>query len=165
MNSDWKIRIATENDLDCILSHRRGMFQEMGFTDASVLDQVVAASRGFIEKGLSDGSYRGFLAVTENNEVVAGAGLAITDWLAHPAAPKQSRRAYILNVYTAPDYRRKGIARVLMQAVLDHCKQEGFISVWLHASEYGRPLYESMGFEAANEMKIMLKPNGLVRNE
>jgi GNAT superfamily N-acetyltransferase len=133
------------------------MFEEMGFNDPIVLDQVVAASRDFIEKGLATGSYRGFLAVKGNNEVIAGAGLAITDWLAHPAAPKQSRRAYILNVYTAPDYRRKGIARVLMQAVLDHCKREGFISVWLHTSVYGRPLYESMGFEATNEMKIMLK--------
>jgi ribosomal protein S18 acetylase RimI-like enzyme len=156
MNSDWKIRAATEKDLDCILAHRRGMFEEMGFTDPTLLDQVVAASRDFIKNGLATGSYRGFLAVTGNNEVVAGAGLAVTDWLAHPAAPKQSRKAYILNVYTAPEYRRKGIARVLMQAVLDHCKAEGFISVWLHASEYGRPLYESMGFEVTNEMKIML---------
>lgn len=157
MNSDWKIRVATENDLNSILAHRRGMFEDMGFNDATVLDQVVAASSNFIEKGLKDGSYRGFLAITKRNEVIAGAGVAITDWLAHPAAPKQSRRAYILNVYTAPDYRKKGIARALMQAVLNHCKQEGFISVWLHASEYGRPLYESMGFEATNEMKIMLK--------
>jgi GNAT superfamily N-acetyltransferase len=133
------------------------MFEQMGFTDPIVLDQVVAASRDFIEKGLTNGSYRGFLAISPDGRVIAGAGLAITEWLAHPAAPKQSRRAYILNVYTDPEHRRKGIARALMHAVLDHCKQEGFISVWLHASEYGRPLYESMGFEATNEMKLMLK--------
>jgi GNAT superfamily N-acetyltransferase len=159
LTSDWKIRVATEGDADKILAHRRGMFEEMGFTDPTVLDQVVAASRGFIEKGLKDGSYRGFLAVTEQGEIIGGAGLAITDWLAHPAAPKQSRRAYILNVFTAPAFRKRGIARALMQTVLDHCKHEGFISVWLHASKYGRPLYESMGFEATNEMRIMLKQN------
>jgi ribosomal protein S18 acetylase RimI-like enzyme len=157
MNRDWKIRAATEEDLNSILAHRRSMFEEMGFTDPTVLDQVVAASRDFIEKGLSNGGYRGFLAITEKNEIVGGAGLAITDWLANPTAPKQSRRAYILNVYTAPHYRRKGIARELMQVVLEECRREGFISVWLHASEYGRALYESMGFEATNEMKIMLK--------
>jgi GNAT superfamily N-acetyltransferase len=157
LNSDWKIRVASEKDSECILSHRRAMFEEMGFTDSIMLDEVVAASRDFIEKGLATRSYRGFLAVTVDDKVIGGAGLAITDWLAHPAAPKQSRRAYILNVYTDPEHRRKGIARALMQAVLDHCKEEKFISVWLHASEYGRPLYESMGFTPTNEMKIMLK--------
>ncbi|MCU1284222.1 MAG: GCN5-related N-acetyltransferase [Acidobacteriales bacterium] len=157
MRSDWRIRPATPADVDAILAHRRGMFEDMGFTDASVLDDVVAASRKFIELGLTNGSYRGFLAADDTDRVIAGAGLAITDWLSHPAAPKQSRRAYILNVYTAPEYRRKGIARRLMNAVLEHCKQEGFITVWLHASVHGKPMYESMGFEPTNEMKIVLK--------
>lgn len=157
MRREWEIRRATIADIGTVLGHRRGMFEDMGFTDAIVLDEVVAASRSFIEKGLHDGSYRGFLAISEQNQVIAGAGLAVTDWLAHPMAPKQSRRAYILNVYTVAAYRKQGIARALMQAILDHCKQEGFISVWLHASPYGRSLYESMGFEATNEMKIMLK--------
>ena len=158
MNQEWKIRVATPKDIEAILAHRRGMFEDMGFTAPMVLDQVVAASRNFIEAGLTNGSYRGFLAVTDQDAVIAGAGLAITDWLAHPAAPKQSRRAYILNVYTSPEHRRKGLARKLMHAVLDHCKAEGFITAWLHASEQGRPMYESMGFEATNEMKILLGP-------
>src|SRR5258708_3905542 len=113
LSADWKIRAATEKDVNSILAHRRRMFEEMGFTEQTVLDQMVASSRDFIEKGLSNGGYRGFLAITEKNEVVGGAGLAITDWLANPTAPKQSRRAYILNVYTAEHYRRKGIARAL----------------------------------------------------
>jgi GNAT superfamily N-acetyltransferase len=154
--SDWKIRAATPSDIEVILVHRRRMFEDDGF-DPAVLDDVVAASRKFIEAGLANGSYREFLAVNDSDQVVAGAGLAITDWLAHPAAPKQSRRAYILNVYTAPEHRRKGIAKKLMNAVLDHCRAEGFITVWLHASKQGKPLYESMGFAQTNEMKIVLK--------
>jgi ribosomal protein S18 acetylase RimI-like enzyme len=157
VKSDCKIRIATPHDANTVLAHRRAMFEEMGFTDQLVLDQVVEASRGFVEKGLQNGAYRGFLAVTENNEITAGAGLAITDWFAHPAAPTQSRRAYVLNVYTEPKHRRQGLANRLMHAVLDHCRQEGLVTVWLHASKDGRHMYESMGFEPTNEMKIMLK--------
>ena len=75
MNSGWKMRMATERDSDTILAHRRGMFEEMGFNNPTVLDQVVAASHDFIEKGLASGSYRGFLAVTGKNEVMAGAAV------------------------------------------------------------------------------------------
>jgi hypothetical protein len=37
------------------------------------------------------------------------------------------------------------------------CKQEGFARVSLHASEHGRPLYESLGFEDSNEMRLNLR--------
>jgi hypothetical protein len=43
-----------------------------------------------------------------------------------------------------------------MDEVLAHCRAERIRTVWLHASEEGRPLYEKMGFVATNEMKLVL---------
>ena len=65
-------------------------------------------------------------------------------------------RAYILNMYTEPEYRGRGIARRIMQAILNRCCVEGFGLVSLHASAQGRPLYESLGFEPTNEMRLRL---------
>jgi GNAT superfamily N-acetyltransferase len=62
-----------------------------------------------------------------------------------------------MNVFTEPEYRRLGLARRLMVTMLDWLRQEKFGTVSLHASEYGRSLYESLGFEATNEMRMSLK--------
>src|SRR5438477_11966920 len=69
----------------------------------------------------------------------------VTSWPAHPY-DLESRRATVLNVYTDPLYRRRGNARLLMEAMIDWCKHEGFARVNLHASDSSRHLYESLGF-------------------
>ena len=60
----------------------------------------------------------------------------------------------ILNVYTEPEFRKRGIARQVMVTILKWLKQRGFRGVNLHASAEGRPLYEELGFEATNEMRL-----------
>jgi GNAT superfamily N-acetyltransferase len=62
----------------------------------------------------------------------------------------------ILNMYTEKEFRRRGIARQLMLVMMDWVRREGFPKVGLHASDEGRPLYESLGFEVSNEMEIRL---------
>lgn len=59
----------------------------------------------------------------------------------------------ILNVYTEPAWRRRGLAVLLMQRVLDWAAANGVKSLVLHASNDGRPLYEKLGFTATNEMR------------
>ena len=67
-----------------------------------------------------------------------------------------ARRGWIQNVYTEAEFRRRGLARRLMEAVIAWCRVEGFRTVSLHASLEGRSLYESMGFRATNEMRLIL---------
>lgn len=150
------IRTADLHDLDVIMQHRRKMFRDdMGTPDAA-LDQMERTSRTFIERGLREGFYYGWLALV-NGEVAAGAGMIIHDWATHPLWPQLGKRAYILNVYTEQKFRRRGLARKLMQAAIDCAKQEGLGVVWLHATERGRPLYKQLGFEPTNEMKLVLR--------
>lgn len=44
-----------------------------------------------------------------------------------------------------------------MQTMIDWCRHEGFTHVSLHASADGRSLYESLGFEPSNEMRLNLR--------
>jgi GNAT superfamily N-acetyltransferase len=64
------------------------------------------------------------------------------------------QRGNILNVYTAQQFRRLGLARRLMEAAMQWCREHGVDTVILHASPAARRLYESMGFAATNEMRI-----------
>jgi len=67
-----------------------------------------------------------------------------------------SHEAYVLNVYTEPTHRRGGVARAIMNAILEWCREQRVARVTLHASREGRPLYEDLGFEPSNEMRFVL---------
>ena len=58
----------------------------------------------------------------------------------------------MLNVYTEPAHRRNGVAR----ATMDWSREQRLARLVLHASKQGRPLYEVLGFEDSNEMRIKL---------
>jgi len=150
-----EIRVAAINDIPEILRQRRAMYEDMECRDVGALAAMVSISADYVTKALSDGSFRAWLA-SDGDRVVAGGAVIISPWPAHPY-DLECRRATILNVYTYPEYRRRGIARRLVQTIIDWCRREGLARVNLHASEDGRHLYESMGFEPSNEMRLKLR--------
>ena len=52
----------------------------------------------------------------------------------------------ILNMYTLPDFRRKGISSRILEALLSEAKNMGISKVALHCSKDGEPLYRKYGF-------------------
>lgn len=149
-----RIRKAGIEDLASILHHRRAMFEEMG-EPAALLDRIDAASLEYFRVALTSGSYQAWVAETAHGEVAGGGGVLISEWPGFPGEGRP-RRATILNVYTEPKARRRGVARRLMETMIAWCRAEGFGAVSLHASSFGRPLYEALGFEATNEMRLKL---------
>jgi len=153
--SNISFREATPGDVCALLRHRRGMYQDMGYTDTSALKGMVLTSESFLERALADGTLRAWLAES-GKRVVGGAGVLISPWPSHPY-DQQCRRATILNMFVEPEFRRHGIARRLMQIMTEWCRKEGFVHVQLHASNQGRPLYESLGFKPTTEMQLKLR--------
>jgi GNAT superfamily N-acetyltransferase len=149
------IREATASDIPEVLRQRRRMYEDMHYTDSATLDAMASLSSPYLKTAMAEGSFRAWLAA-DANRVVAGGAVIISPWPAHPY-DLECRRATILNVYTDPEYRRRGIARQIMQTIISWCQHEGFSRVTLHASDDGRHLYESLGFEPSNEMRLKLR--------
>jgi GNAT superfamily N-acetyltransferase len=147
------IRRALVSDIPMLVRHRRLMWWDMGRRDETQHALSDQASNEYFSTAVADGSYQGFLAVTSTGTVVGGGGIVISAW---PSllGQRQPKRAMILNVYVERDYRRRGIARDLMLAMIDWCRSNGFVNVGLHASDEGRPLYEKLGFKPTNEMRL-----------
>ena len=148
-------RRARVEDANTIAGHRVSMFRDMGHHDESALRLMASRFVPWVEAKLESGDYLGWLAVDDDDHVVAGAGLWLMDWPAHMLS-FSPRRGNIINVYTEPAFRRRGLARWLIEAALHSCKHDGIDYVILHASEQGRQLYERLGFAAGNEMRIKL---------
>ena len=153
MQTDITIREAASSESAMILHHRRSMFRDMGEGSVEELDRMVEVASPWLAQALGDGSYRHWLAVDRSGRVAGGGGVLLCPW---PPSPKYpcTQRAIILNVYTEPEFRKQGIARRIMQTCMAWVKQQGFRTVNLHASAEGRPLYERLGFEATNEMRL-----------
>jgi len=145
---------ATLDHIETIVEHRRAMFFDMGHRDEAVLDRMSAAFRPWVAAKIEAGEYRAWFAVVDG-VIAGGAGLWLMDWLPHLIATG-APRGNIVNVYTRPPYRRRGIARGLVQKALSWCRESGVTYVILHASPEGRPVYQSMGFRETNEMRILL---------
>jgi GNAT superfamily N-acetyltransferase len=152
----FHIRSANLHDLHHLVHHRRAMFEDMGHRDPAVLDRVDQASQEYFSEALRLGTYKAWLAETPERRVVAGGGIVIANWPGYPGE-SLAKRAWILNMYTDPESRRLGTAKQLLQTMLAWCRNEGFRNVSLHASPAGRPLYESLGFQSTNEMRLTLR--------
>src|SRR5262249_29974036 len=151
----FAIESATADHLETIMHHRRAMFFAMGYRDDAQLDAMCGAFRPWLDARLSSGEYRAWIARTGDGRTAGGLGLWLMDWPPHMIGGA-ARRGNILNVYTEAEFRRQGIARGLMRTALDWCRANGVRAVILHASAEGRALYESLGFQATNEMRIVL---------
>jgi GNAT superfamily N-acetyltransferase len=149
------IRQATVHDIPDLVRLRRHMFESMGYDDPLQLDAVDRASSAYFARAIPRDEFYGWLALTPKGEAVGSGGAAIDQ---HPPGPNDlsGRVGYIMNVVTLPAYRRRGIARRVMQTILRWLEEQGIERVTLHATEMGRPLYAELGFKSSNEMRLRI---------
>ena len=146
------VRPATLADIDALVHHRIAMFTEMGIA----LDEpaLAAAFRGWLHEMMPSGSYRAWVA-EDGGAVVAGGGITVLPW---PPGPQYMGRrlAYVYNVYTEPGHRRRGLARLIMEAIHAWCRASDVASVALNASRDGAPLYETLGYQVSPSPMMFL---------
>lgn len=150
----YAVRRASAEDINVLVAHRRAMFVDMGYRNETALDSMASKCFAWLLERMNRGEYLAWLAIAPDGSIVAGAGLWLMDWIPHMIG--SGPRGNILNVYTAVEYRRRGLAGELVKAALQWCRSNGVDVVVLHSSSEGRHLYESMGFVGSNEMRLTL---------
>jgi GNAT superfamily N-acetyltransferase len=161
--SQFQIRPATRADLDVISDHRARMFHDMGELSAEMFETFRVQSKEALHRLFAANQYVGWLASpqVEPGKIVAGAGVTLREVAPHPQPNANGkfeivsgRQAIIQNVYTEPDWRRRGLGTLLMKEIIAWSQKTGIDSLVLHASDEGRPLYEKLGFVATTEMRF-----------
>ena len=139
------------------------MFQDMGELPPELFESFRVQSREKLQTMLDRGDYIGWLASPENEpeRIVAGAGVQLREVPPHPQPNAKGkidivagRQAIIQNVFTEPDWRRRGLAALLIKRIIDWTREKGIDSLVLHASDEGRALYERLGFISTTEMRF-----------
>jgi GNAT superfamily N-acetyltransferase len=158
MKAQYSIRQCNRDDAATVARHRVEMFREMGEVPTEALArELLDRSTSALAAVLADGTYVGWFAIDPDGRVIAGAGAHIKTQLPR-IANGQTRVEVapvplVVNVYTEPQHRGKGIARALMRVLMEWASDAGADRVVLHASDAGRPLYTSLGFGPTNEMR------------
>lgn len=150
------IRMADKDDIESIVHHRKSMFADMGLGTEDSRQQMGILFEQWVMPKMDSGEFWTWLACDEDR-VVSGVGVWKLDWPPGPVGGDLGH-AYIYNVYTEDEYRRRGLARRLMQHTIEDCTQRGIGVIGLHASIFGRALYEELGFTPTNEMRLNVQP-------
>ena len=148
-----EIRIATKDDIDLMMSSRLEMLKVVNDLPADYVydDVIVNESRDYF----LNGDHVTVLAI-DNGEVIGCASMSfmrIMPTFSHPTG----RRAHLMNVYTRNTYRRQGIARKMVEMLIDETWKRGATEISLDATTMGRPLYESLGFTSSTECMVLTK--------
>lgn len=156
----YRIRLATVADAAVIARHRVAMFRDMScgeLPDERDAEPLAVASLEYLMEAIPSGLYRGWLAEDPGGAIAGGGGIIVQRGVPRPENLHGDEEAYLLNVYVEPAHRRRGIARLVMDAMLAWCREHTLARVVLHTSNDGRTLYERLGFVAAtNEMRLVL---------
>lgn len=140
------LRAAGGADAGAIAKHRGLMFLDMGLVDEADAHKLAAASQPWFSEILDRGLYKAWL-VELDGKVVGGGGLHLSEIGPLPGIFRIGTSAHVANVYTDRDHRKRGIARSLLHEMMRWCRESGIDQLTLTASEDGRLLYKSLGFQ------------------
>lgn len=111
--------------------------------------------QNFFQQHIANDDIVAWIAIV-NGEVVSTSGLCFST-IMPGFTLLDGRVAYIMNIYTLPNWRKKGIGKQVFHHILEAAKERNYKRVILHATEDGRPIYEKFGFRATNdEMELRL---------
>jgi ribosomal protein S18 acetylase RimI-like enzyme len=148
------LRRATVADAELITRQRHQMFADNDLATEAAYAAMDANFLPWVTERLADGRYVGlFLEDDTTHEILSAAGIFYMDFPPHFLDPEPVR-AYLLNFYTAPQARGRGYAKQLLNACVVECHARNVQVITLHASKFGRPIYEQFGFVQHNEMAL-----------
>ena len=108
-------------------------------------DSVVDANRDYFRRKLPGGEFVAFIA-EEEGRIVATSGMLVYEAPPTPGNPA-GIEGYIMNMYTLPAFRSRGLATHLVDSLVEHARSLGSRRVWLRASDSGAPVYARYGFQ------------------
>jgi GNAT superfamily N-acetyltransferase len=151
-------RFATLGDAEELVRLRALMFGAMG---------IATTARGWEQTCLEDFRDRieSDCFIVAVVDAPSGGGLAasgIAEVISRIPGPTSDKRerAYISTMCTDPRWRRRGMALAVISLLMRAAGERGVSRFELHASNEGRPLYESLGFRARDipSVEMWLEP-------
>jgi GNAT superfamily N-acetyltransferase len=154
-----KTRPVTADDVATLAIFRVSLLEETGGTlDPDVRESLLSANDAFFRNNLDSHSWKSWCVEVDGGIVAIGT-LAFFDRPPYPGNI-EGRDAYLLNMFTLPSHRGRGVATAIVKAMLQYAQLQGVRKIVLHATEEGRRIYTTFGFVAsAAYMELVVEPH------
>ena len=149
-----KYRIATISDCEALTDLRMNMRKELD-SDFN-LELIYTKTLDFFKRNIENGTHIAFIC-EHNRQMIATAGITLFEVM--PTTERLNGKvARLMNMYVAPFFRNKGIAKELLNRIMAYAEKHGIGKVMLNPSQMGKPLYENYGFQRLpNEYAFYLR--------
>ena len=147
---DFTYKKAGLNDLDILIKTRIDILRVINHIDADTdMGEFEKKVKDYYKTALKKGTHTAYL-VFDNDKFIGAGGIDYYKVMPSYHNPSGDT-AFIMNLYTHPDYRRKGIAYKVLDLLVKDAKERGVESIILDSTLMGRPLYEKYGFIKIND--------------
>lgn len=139
------INQATNDDSQQLVRLRLAyLTDDFGHLDEDQLVQLREELPDYFQRHLGH-DLLAFVARDDRGVIISCAWLLLVEKPPSPRFPN-GRTGVLFNVYTDPAWRRQGLARATMGALIEEAYRRRLDVLELHATEDGYPLYRSLGF-------------------
>ncbi len=137
---------ATLEDIQTLIDYRVKFINDFsGEQPADLIEKLNLEFKKYLEEALLNDKYIVYIA--KQNKLIAGiGGMVIREQPGNIKNPS-GRWGYFMNMYTAPEFRRKGICSGILNKLLAYGSKMGITAFELHATKEGEFVYKQNGFE------------------
>ena len=148
-----EIRKAVSEDIPKIFDNRIRFVSD--FSKSELSAEFIENTLNYLKENIGRDDFLAWLAF-DNDEIKSIVVMSIYKVL--PTVTNISgKHGLILNVWTHEDYRRQGLAYMLLKNIISQAKTKGVDRVSLKATDMGRLVYEKIGFEdLSGEMALKI---------
>lgn len=146
---------AGEKDIDTLINCRVAFLSEhYGQQTEESVNDLKLHLRQYFTEGI-DKKYICWLA-KDGDEIVGIGGMTVRE---HPGSFRNPTgiMGYVMNMYTVPSHRRRGISTAILHRLVESGKLMGISMFELQATKLGEPVYRKYGFQLHNEPTYRLR--------
>ena len=150
-------RRATINDVETLAEYRVRFLNELNNHPEDDETKILGKNlREYFCKTIPSNEFIAWLA-EHNGRIVATSGMVLWHLPARYGGLLSGKAGYILNMYTLPEARRKGICANLLSKLMEEARVLELRYLHLHASKDGINIYRKAGFNEPKQIELKLE--------
>ncbi len=155
---EFKLEIGSIGNLEMLTDHRTLMWIDIHPELKMKIEKSRKITKEWIREKLLDRSLIPFIVRTSDGTIAGSGCILIKEDQPRPGSD-QLKHPYLLSMYTLPEFRKKGVASMIVKAAIEWSLRNKFDRITLHASAQAFGLYKKFGFKQTNEMRLKLTEN------
>jgi ribosomal protein S18 acetylase RimI-like enzyme len=150
-------RRARIDDIPALVDYRVRVLNELYHHSENDETKILRKSLlEYFTKAIPSNDFIAWLAESDGKMIATG-GMVVQQIPARYGGVESGKLGYLLNFYTIPEARRKGICTMLLNELIKEAKSLGLKQLRLHASKDGINIYRKAGFVEPEQPELKLR--------